>query len=201
MPTARIAPPTAGGVAGRGFATVKVAGFAAAGRIRQASVPVTPANDQSRTPVRPFTRSPPRKKSVPCVPTRKPPLARGRIDELEAVRSRARETFWTLSSSSRMTRRARERREVRVVAGDARRVVLGELARPAALEELDLPEARELEVLGDGEDVGEGDLHPLARLVEIVDDADDRQVDRRRRDLGEMVAGLGDDDRRRRCWR
>ena len=40
MPTARMAPPTAGGVAGRGLATVKAAGFAAVGRIRQASVPV-----------------------------------------------------------------------------------------------------------------------------------------------------------------
>ena len=39
MPTALMAPPTAGGVAGRGLATVKVAGFAAVGRMRQASVP------------------------------------------------------------------------------------------------------------------------------------------------------------------
>ena len=77
MPTARMAPPTAGGVAGRGLATVKATGFAAVGRIRQASVPVTPANDQSRTPVSPLTRSPPRKKSTPCVPTEKPPLATG----------------------------------------------------------------------------------------------------------------------------
>ncbi len=77
MLAALMAPPTAGGVAGRGLATVKVAGVAAVGRMRQASVPVWPANDQCRTPVRPLTRSPPRKKSVPWVPTEKPPLARG----------------------------------------------------------------------------------------------------------------------------
>ena len=76
MPTALMAPPTAGGVAGRGLATVKVAGFAAVGRMRQVSAP-KPGNDQWRTPVRPLTRSPPRKKSVPWVPTEKPPLARG----------------------------------------------------------------------------------------------------------------------------
>ena len=42
MLTALIAPPTAGGVAGRGLATVNVAGVAAVGRMRQASVPPAP---------------------------------------------------------------------------------------------------------------------------------------------------------------
>ena len=45
MPTALIAPPTAGGVAGRGLATVNVVGFAAVGRMRQVSGP-KPGNDQ-----------------------------------------------------------------------------------------------------------------------------------------------------------
>ena len=40
MPTALIAPPTAGGVAGRAFSTGNVAGSAAVGRMRQASVPL-----------------------------------------------------------------------------------------------------------------------------------------------------------------
>ncbi len=85
--------------------------------------------------------------------------------------------------------------EVGGVARDAGRRVGGELARPAAFEELDLAVARELEVLGDRQGVDEGDPHPFARLVEVVDHADDRQVDRRRRHLGEVVAGVGDDDR------
>ena len=45
------------------------------------------------------------------------------------------------------------------------------------------------------------DAHALAGLVEVVDDADDRQVDRRGGHLGEMVARIGDDDRARRGGR
>src|SRR6185436_10856461 len=112
MLTALIAPPTAGGVAGLGLATVNVAGVALVGRIRQVSAP-KPGKDQCRTPVRPFTRSPPRKKSIPWVPTERPPLARGwytywspsggpaGVDEV-------RYHSWALLSSSRITcRRAR----------------------------------------------------------------------------------------------
>ena len=104
MPTALMAPPSAGGVAGRGLATVNVAGLVAVGRTRQASVPERPANDQCSTPVKPLTRSPPRKKSVPCVPTEKPPLARGwKTNWLPSGLVSG--SFCTLSSSSRMTRR------------------------------------------------------------------------------------------------
>ena len=70
-------PFTAGGVSGRGLATVKLGGVAWVGRIRQASWLPVPAEDQSRTPVRPLTWSPARKKSVPWVPTENPPLACG----------------------------------------------------------------------------------------------------------------------------
>ena len=44
-------------------------------RTRHASVPETPAVDQSSTPVRLETTSPLRKRSVPWVPTENPPLA------------------------------------------------------------------------------------------------------------------------------
>ena len=76
MPATLTAPPTAGGVAGRGLATVNPTGCAAVGRMRQVSAP-KPGKSQWRTPVKPLTRSPPRKKSTPWVPTEKPPLARG----------------------------------------------------------------------------------------------------------------------------
>ena len=100
-----------------------------------------------------------------------------------------------LLSSSRMTWRRARLSRCAVLPGDARRRRLGELVRPAAFEEHDLAEAPELEVLRNGERIDEGDQHPFARLVEGVDVADDRQIDRRGRHLGEMVAGVGDDDR------
>src|SRR5689334_18753676 len=67
--------------------------------------------------------------------------------------------------------------QVRRVTGDARRGVFGELPRPAALIQLDLAEAPKLEILRDGQRVGEGHEHPFARLVEGVYVAGDWQID------------------------
>ena len=83
--------------------------------------------------------------------------------------------------------------EVRRQAGDARRRALRELTRPVALIQLDLAKPLELEMLRDRQRVDEGDAHPFAGLVEVVDDAHHGQVDRTGCHLGEMVAGVGDD--------
>src|SRR6187402_1577017 len=91
----------------------------------------------------------------------------GQKDELGAVRIEQRDVLEVVVVVDDDPA-SREGREMGVVAGDAGRRRLSELARPAALEELDLAEACELEVLGDGQNVGEGDLHPLARFVEGV---------------------------------
>ena len=110
-----------GGAAGRGLADVERVVAGPAGR--QASVPVMPPNDQCSTPVRPVIVSPPRKRFVVEQPAR-------RVRDTARWPRPVTASFWSSLSSSRMIRRCRLLGEVRGVAGDARRVDVGELVRP-----------------------------------------------------------------------
>ena len=60
-----------------------------------------------------------------------------------------------------------------------------------------MAESSQLEVLRHGQGIHEGDLHPFARLVEGVDVAGNRQIDRRGGDQREVVPGARDNDRAR----
>src|SRR6185503_15503233 len=59
--------------------------------------------------------------------------------------------------------------------GDVRGRCLSELRRPAALEQLDLAEARELGVFRYCQRIDKSDKHPFAGFVESIEIADDRQ--------------------------
>ena len=70
-------------------------------------------------------------------------------------------------------------------------VELGELLRPTTLVQGHLAIAAEVEILRDRQRVDEAHLHAFACFVVIIDIAGDRQIDRHRADLREVVAAIG----------